>query len=211
MSPEFAIAGANDLPIRCRCGALRGIVANVATGDSFRVICYCSDCQAFAQYLEERSNEQILDYHGGTDIYQMSPARLTITQGGEQLACLRVTPRGPLRWYSDCCWTPIGNTLATRQLPFVGLIRFCIDVDDRAIDQMLGPVSLRVMAHYAKGDVSSLDVHDRFLVSHIAGVFFRIAKWRLRGDHKRSPFFDSKTGRPVAEPLWLNEESPTGA
>jgi len=28
----------------------------------------------------------------------------------------------------------------------------------------------------------------------------RILLWRLRGDHRRTPFFDPATGAPVAEP-----------
>jgi hypothetical protein len=29
--------------------------------------------------------------------------------------------------------------------------------------------------------------------------------WRLRGDHKRSPFFDSSTGSPIAAPRVLTK------
>lgn len=41
-------------------------------------------------------------------------------QAAENLACLRLTDKGLLRWYSTCCQTPIGNTSANWKISFVG-------------------------------------------------------------------------------------------
>ncbi len=197
-----------DLSIQCRCGALRGVARGVSSRAGYRVVCYCDDCQSFANYLE--TDGQILDAHGGTDIFQMSPARLKIMQGLEQLACVRLTPKGPLRWYAGCCKTPIGNTPPTRQAPFVGLIHSCINTEDQSLDEMLGHVRVRIMGRYAKGDRVALGAHDGFLFSHAAGIVWKLLKWRVRGDHDRSLFFDAKTGDPLVAARVLSDEKPPG-
>lgn len=187
-----------DLGIRCKCGSLRGVAAGLSPDEGFRVVCYCDDCQAFAERLGAAADT--LDAHGGTDIFQTSPAHLRITDGIERLACLRLTPKGPLRWYASCCNTPIGNTLQTAQIPFVGLIHSCLDANVARLDDVLGPVCLRVMAKFARGKVATLDAHDSFAVSHVLEVVWKMLRWRLRGDHKRSPFFDPVSGDPVVAP-----------
>ena len=104
---------------------------------------------------------------------------------------MRLTPGGLVRWYADCCRTPIGNTLATRQVPFVGLIHACMEseVNGRSRDQALGPVRARVNARFAKGDRSELDAHDRSPPGPILRFMRILLLARLRGDQKRSPFF----------------------
>jgi hypothetical protein len=49
-------------------------------------MCDCKDCQAFARSL---GRADVLDPAGGTDIFQMPPARLMLTAGMEALRCLR--------------------------------------------------------------------------------------------------------------------------
>ena len=195
-----------DLPIRCFCGALRGLVRDVSSNRGNRLVCYCDDCQSFAHFLGRA--DQILDSHGGTDIFQMSPARLQITEGAEHLACMRLTAKGLLRWYTDCCKTPIGNTVSTRQVPFVGLIHCCTDhaADGRSRDAALGPVRARVFARFAKGDRTELDAHDRAPVSMFLGFAGFLLMARLRGDHKHSPFFEARTGEPIVTPRVLSED-----
>jgi hypothetical protein len=152
------------------------------------------------------NSETTLDANGGTDIFQMSSGRLRFNQGQDRLACLRLTPTGPLRWYASCCDTPIGNTLATRQLPFVGLIHSCVDPGGQSLDAVLGPVRMRVMARNATGDRGRLTAaHDGFPLSIYAGTVWRLLRWRLAGDHRRSPFFDAVSGRPIAEPHSVNQ------
>lgn len=171
-----------------------------------RIVCYCDDCQSFAHFLD--GADQILDAHGGTDIFQMSPAGFEITQGGDHLACMRLRPGGLLRWYADCCRTPIGNTLGTRQVPFVGLIHSCTDHTShgRTRDEALGPVRARVHARFATGDRAALDAHDRAPASMLLRFAWIVLKARLRGDHRRSAFFDDRTGDPTATPHVLTED-----
>jgi hypothetical protein len=75
-----------DLPLRCRCGYVRGIARGVSPSTGFRVLCYCKDCQAFARFL---NRADILDAAGGTDIFQMPPARVKLTAGADAVRCLR--------------------------------------------------------------------------------------------------------------------------
>ena len=196
---------ADDVQLRCSCGKFAGMLHGVSADNGTRGICYCRDCQAFAHFLQRAP--EILDSHGGTDIYQTSPARLEFTRGHSQLACVSLTPR-LLRWYTHCCRTPIGNTLPTPKIPFVGIIHSCLALPDRLdADGILGPPRFRVHARHARGDVSGLGAHPGAPLS----VFWRFGRMllaaRLRGDHKRSPLFAADTGLPIAEPEVLSREA----
>ena len=195
-----------DVPIRCSCGSLRGVARGVSRSAGNRYVCYCDDCQSFAKYLGRA--DEILDAHGGTDIFQMSPARLEITEGGNRLACVRLTPNGILRWYTDCCKTPIGGTLPTRQVPFIGLIHSCMNTEGKSRDETLGPVRAGVNGRYATGDRTEINAHDRTPLSVRFRVSRKLLWWRLRGDHNRSPFFDD-TGAPMVVPRAANERKPS--
>lgn len=205
-----------DVPIRCKCGEVRGVARGVSGQNGNRVVCYCNDCQYFAHFLaldvpatgagaRIESASEILDAHGGTDIFQMSPARLNITEGLDQLRCMRLTPKGLHRWYTGCCNTPVGNTLATRQIPFVGVIHRFMDPEagGSSRDQALGPVRAGVNAKGARGDRAGLDAHDTAPPS----MLFRLLRlWtaaRLRGEHLPSPFFDAQTGQLSVTPRIL--------
>ena len=192
-----------DLAIRCFCGTVRGVLTGVSGKIGNRVICYCDDCQAFANYLS--TDCEILDANGGTDIFQVSPAHLRFQQGKEQLACLRLTPKGTYRWYTNCCRTPIGNPLPTGKLPFVGLIHSCMDPGGRSLDEILGPVRARVMARYAIGDLDGIDAYDGFPPASLASFILHALHWRIRGDHIYSPFFDPVTGEPAAVPKVISD------
>ncbi len=195
-----------DVPIRCSCGSLRGVARSVSRRSGNRLVCYCDDCQSFAEFLGRA--DEILDTHGGTDIFQMSPARLEITEGGNRLACVRLTPKGLFRWYADCCKTPIGNTLPTRQVPVIGLIHSCMNTEGKSRDETLGPVRAGVNGRYATGDRTEINAHDRAPLSVLFRMSRKLLGWRLRGDHNRSPFFDN-TGAPTVVPRVVNERKPS--
>src|SRR6478736_8944365 len=102
-----------DLPLRCRCGRLRGIASDISPSGGLRFVCYCGDCQAFARFLDRAD---VLDAAGGTDIFHMPPGRVKLTAGTDSLRCLRLSNK-VLRWYSECCRTPIANTPRSAGLP----------------------------------------------------------------------------------------------
>lgn len=189
-----------DLTIRCACGTVRGVVHDLPRRETNRVVCYCDDCQAFAHYL---GRAEVLDAHGGTEAVQMSPAYLEIAEGADELRAMRLTPKGLLRWYTGCCRTPVGNTLATAGLPFLSLVTACVEggAGQDALDLAIGPIRGRVFGRYAKGDTSGLDKlyfgPPLWMMVRLGGLML---KWRLRGDHRNTPFFDEATRAPVAEP-----------
>ena len=195
---------AGNLKLRCDCGTLQGVVSDVAPSAGSHVICYCEDCQAFAHYLNRSG--QVLNKNGGSDIFQMSQGRITITSGSEHLACMRLTPKGLLRWYASCCNAPIGNTMASSALPFTGMVTTCMTaVDDASSFEPLGPVIAHVYRKFAKGNPKDI-APDRMAMPL---VFLRamalLLRWKLRGDSKRSAFFDAASGKPKASPQVLSD------
>jgi hypothetical protein len=188
-----------DLPILCSCGTLRGVLRGVSPSRGNRVVCYCGDCQSFAHFLGRA--DEVLDPRGGTDIFQTSPARVEFTRGRERLACMRLTPKGLLRWYADCCKTPIGNTAPTREIPFVGVICVCLDRGSR--DAALGPVRAHVNTTAAKPDAEGHEVRTSGVLPSILRFVRLVLQARLRGDQRKSPFFDASTAEPSVTPRVL--------
>jgi len=192
-----------DLKIACTCGAVRAVARGILGKQGCHAVCYCDDCQAFAHFLGRA--EQILDPHGGTQIFQMSPASLVMEAGTDQIACMRLSPRGLFRWYTRCCNTPIGNTLPTGKIPFVGLIHLCIQrpVGDESLEAALGPVRVRVHQRFARGGPATVPASPESFVFTTLRIVGLLLKWRLRGDQHRSAFFDSTTGNAAATPRVL--------
>ena len=184
--------------LRCSCGKMRGSISGLRTEGGNRVVCHCDDCQAFAKELER---DDVLDGHGGTDIFQVRPAQIRIDQGGAELSCLRLKAGGLLRWYTACCNTPVGNMMAAPKMPFVGLIHSVIDDDGDAArrDQLLGPVRCRIHGKFAVGDAGRLEAHPTAPPS----LLLRTLRWLIGGWLKKryapSPFFDAN-GKPIAVP-----------
>lgn len=178
-------------PIRCSCGALAGSFDGAAWTN--RVICYCDDCQAFAERLGRA--DEILDARGGSDIVQTEPRFVSIIEGREQLACLKLTPKGLLRWYAACCRTPIGNSGGNPKLSFVGLLHSCLG-ERAALDAAFGPPRMRLFTKFAKGEPKPRQVLS---VPALAGFVGHLAAARLSGRYRVTPFFDA-SGRPVATP-----------
>lgn len=186
-------------PLRCQCGALQGTVANPRTSN--HAVCYCKDCQAFAYYLGKPN--EILDARGGSDIVQTQPKNLVFVQGSEQLACIRLTPKGLLRWYSRCCRTPIGNTLATPKLSFIGLLHSCLGGDAASLEESFGPVTAWVHTDGARGEPTP---RTEGLGRSIWWFLRRAVVARVNGDYRQTPLFHLDTGAPVAAPYVLSSE-----
>ncbi|MFK7956812.1 MAG: DUF6151 family protein [Lysobacterales bacterium] len=189
-----------DLDVQCACGRLRGIAKNVSAKNVNHCVCYCDDCQLFAHFLDKA--DRVLDDYGGTQIFQMSPRHFEFTAGQENLACVRLKPKGLYRWYARCCNTPLANTV-TSDLPFIGLIN---PVLKQATEANVGPVKLRVHGRFARGDASAVGAHPKAPISGILAVLGRLLRNRLRGDKKRNALFDPNSGRPRVEPHTLAPE-----
>ena len=187
---------ARDLPLRCACGKLRGLARDVSPELGNHVVCYCGDCQAFARFLDRPGTT---DDAGGTAIFQLPPSHVTLTEGLDQLRCMRLSARGLHRWYAGCCRTAIANTVGAGT-PFVGLIHTCIEHERGARDQLLGKPFL-IHARQARG-AAPAGAHPKVPLALIARIVPKLAKWLLTGKGSPSPFYGSK-GAPRVEPQIL--------
>lgn len=166
-----------DVNYRCTCGTVRGTLRAPEAG--MRLVCMCSDCQAFLEHL---GRPDLLDQWRGTDIFQTTPDRLTITQGQEHMRCLRLAQKGMIRWYADCCNTPLGNTMASPGVPFVG-------IPTAALEDLthLPPIRHRIQAHsvpHAPPEAGHPGVPPAVI---LRSMLF-LARSALRRRHQPSPF-----------------------
>jgi Family of unknown function (DUF6151) len=189
-----------DLPLRCRCGHVRGVASDVSASTGLRFVCYCKDCQAFAHSLEQ---PDVLDPSGGTDIFQMPPARVNLTAGTDAMRCLRFSDK-VLRWYTDCCRTPIANTAAGPGFPVIGVVHSFMghEVNGRSRDEALGPPLCRLYERSAVGPLSPNAPGPPSLGAY-AGHASKILGWWVRGLNRPTPFFDDRTKAPRAVPCLL--------
>src|SRR5262249_61557940 len=95
----------------------------------------------------------MLDPAGGTDIFQMPPGCVKLTVGTDAVRCLRLSDKGVLRWYTDCCRTPIGNTAASPRFPVIAVVHsfMVYGADGHSRDEVLGPPLCRIYERSAVG------------------------------------------------------------
>ncbi len=189
------------ISLRCSCGAVRGSVEGVSPSADSRAICYCDDCQIYALHL---GFPGVLDERGGTDACMVAPAQVRLSQGQDQLRCLRLSPKGLLRFYAGCCNTPLGNATSPR-VPIVILVHSCMDHEagGRSRDEDLGPPRMRIMGRFAaRGTPRGAHPNVPFgkaipsILGHLARTFFG-------GKSKPSPFWD-ETGALHVQPTVID-------
>jgi len=187
-----------DVALRCGCGHVQGVAREVAPSTGFRFICYCTDCQAFARLL---GRPDALDAAGGTDIFQMPAGRLTLTAGKDALRCVCFSAK-VLRWYADCCRTPVANTAVG--FPVVALIHSFMDHDagGRSRDATLGPPLCRIYERSATAPLPPNAPLPRSFGA-FARRTSRILGWWMRGLGRPNPFFDGQTSAPLSTPRVL--------
>lgn len=188
-----------DIPLKCACGEVQGTAKNITPSNGLRVVCCCDDCQSFAHFLER--SDDILDEFGGTDISQTSQAQIIIERGAEHLRSVKLKPKGLVRWYTDCCKTPIGNTM-NGAMPFIGVIHNFMD-DDGVRDANLGPVQHYVMSQHALKPPVHPQTAEKFPIGVTFKIVRKMAAWKLRGMHKPSAFFNDD-GKPVSRPVLVD-------
>jgi hypothetical protein len=185
-----------DVPLRCRCGHVRGIAEGVAPGSGFRFVCYCTDCQAFARFL---GRTDVLNAAGGTDIFHLPTGHVKLTAGREAIRCLQYSQR-VFRWYCDCCKTPIGNSAGAR-FPIVGLILSFMDhdADGRSRDAALGPPLCSLYAGSATAPLPA-NAPGPPSIRLLFGRGSKLLSWWLGGLGRPNPFFDEHTRAPLSAP-----------
>jgi len=183
-------------PLQCECGRLKGYVT--LTGSETHGVCYCRDCQAYTHVLGKA--REVLDEMGGTEVVGVRPGNVTFTQGREVLTCLSLTESGLLRWYAECCSTPIGNTPRNFKMSFVGLVHTCLRNSEQPLDASFGLVNMRANLKYAKGRPAPMRLGTitgvvRFAVSLVLA--------RCSGAYRNTPFFDA-AGTSIVTPRVLS-------
>jgi hypothetical protein len=193
----------SDLPLACRCGHVRGVASAVSPSGGFRFLCYCTDCQAFARFL---GRADVLDAAGGTDIFQMPSAQVKLTAGGDAVRCLQFSSK-VLRWYADCCRTPIANTAADPRFPVVAVIHCFVDhqADGRAREEVLGPPLCRIYERSALGRLPPMAPAPPSFAT-FARRASMILGWWMRGLARPNPFFDDRTKAPCSVPRRLTPD-----
>lgn len=183
-----------DLPIRCRCGQVRGMAREVSPRTVSHTICYCHDCRAFAHWLER---DDLLDEHGGANVVQLARSRLEILEGRDQMRCLRLSDKGMYRWYAACCRSPLGNTVTS--IPFVGLAESAFALDEAAATARLGPALAVQTGAAVGGRPRKAGLGVRGLL-HVVRL---LASWFLARRGHPTPFFD-RGNRPSISPQVLS-------
>lgn len=186
-----------DIPLRCGCGRVRGVAHDVSPSAGFHFVCYCHDCQAFARFLGQAV---VLDAAGGTDIFQLAPARVTLSAGLDALRCISFSGK-VLRWYADCCRTPLGNTAARARFPVVALIHSFMDCDaaGHSRGELLGPPLCGIYQRSATAPLLP-DAPPPPSIGVFAGRTAKILTWWIRGLGSPNPFFEDRASAPVSAP-----------
>lgn len=191
-----------DVAFSCSCGTVRGHLVDLDRKAGSRITCYCKDCQTAAQAL---GRGELLNERGGAELYQTTPVHVRIEQGEAHVACLRLSPRGLMRWYADCCNTPLFNTLAHDKLCFVGVLVHTVAPEARA---PLGPLTAQTFTESATDEGASVRKYG------FARTGFNIMRRHLRaklsGSASMAPFFD-KDGHPMREARILSLEERNAA
>lgn len=188
-----------EIKLACDCGKVQGHAHDMDAIKGNRLTCCCSDCQAFAYYLMNlgRANHPaILDQYSGTDIFQMPISKLTIEQGFEELACMRLSSKGMNRWYAKCCNTPIGNTLG-RNMPFVGVVHNFMRHQTSRVGE-IGQNRAYVQTHEIKKQIPTAlkGSSSKAILRSIS----KLISWKLRGFHRPSVFF-TQEGNSIVTPI----------
>ena len=182
--------------IQCKCGTVSGQLSG--KGTSNRVVCYCTDCRAFAHFLGQTN--EVLDAQGGTEIVQVAQPRLTFSQGIEHLAAVRFSEKGLVRWYAACCKTPLGNTLLNPKVPFIGLIHSSLDRS--RMDADFGESVARVNTNTATGEPKPKP--NGLFVSMLRFLWI-VLSTRISDRHAKSALFN-ESGAPIVCPTVLTAE-----
>ena len=175
--------------LECLCGAVKGNL-RVEPKSFFHVHCLCCDCQKFAEHLHNKDN--ILDEHGGTELFQTYPNLMTITEGQDKIRGLQLTHKGVYRWHTSCCNMPLANTMGSAKIPFVGIsVKLMKFANEQEKMDILGPVTVKAFGKYSIGEMPK-DTHAKFPLTFLPKILGFMLKGFLKKSSSPSPFFNGK-------------------
>ena len=191
---------ADSITARCGCGAVEATVRD--TAGVVRLVCMCRGCQTYARFLGRE--EDMLDAAGGTDLYMLAPAQVSITAGAEELRCARMTSRGAMRWYAGCCRTPVANSLESSRVAWLSMSHVFMDhPEGLSREEGFAPVRWRIHARYARRAVEG--AHRTVPPALALWALGTLGRATLRGQQRPSPFF-REDGSPRSAPVVLDAE-----
>src|SRR5262249_816233 len=138
-------------------------------------------------------------------IVQMPPAHVALAAGADALRCLSLGGTSQvLRWYSDCCRTPVANTAASPRFPLVAIIHSLMDhgADAGSRDAVLGPPLCGLSAGSAGGPLPAGAPPPLSLGLSLRRASM-VLRWWMRGLARPTPFFDARTSAPRCAPRAL--------
>lgn len=183
------------IKLECSCGEVQGQLNNVDSSKAFHVHCLCDDCQDTAEHLGKA--DQILDIHGGSELYQTYPAFVKISKGIEKLKAVQVKENGIYRWYASCCNMPVANIMNSPKIPFAGVsVKFMKFDSDQEKQDALGPVIMKAFGKSARGRMPK-DAHIKFPISFIPKIIKFMAIGFIRGLNSPTVFYNGN--KPVGE------------
>lgn len=183
-----------DLSFSCYCGTIAGKLKEPGPRVGDHVVCHCTDCQAFADGFG--AADRILDEHAGTALYQGRCATMHLISGRDQLACMHLTNKPTLRWYAQCCNTPMFNTYKNGRIPYITVVVANCDSEQR--EPLLGLPIGHLFVEEGSGDISLLSRLSMFKL--MRRFSRRMMIDILTGDRRRNELFDPVTLDPIALP-----------
>jgi len=184
----------NIVALECLCGTVKGKLS-IVPGSFFHVHCLCCDCQSFASYLNNEEN--ILDKHGGSELFQTYPAFMEVCEGKDKMACVQLRDKGIYRWYTTCCNMPLANTMSSSKVPFIGVsVKLMKFASEQKKIEALGPVTMKAFGKYSIGEMPK-DAHPKFPISYMPKIMGFMLKGIFKKMNMLSSFFNGK--KPVAK------------
>ncbi|WP_298842656.1 DUF6151 family protein [uncultured Roseobacter sp.] len=178
----------------CNCGTLKGVLHEATPQNVCHLVCFCRDCRAFARHMGQAGH---LEPGGGSPLVQVLPARIEISDGVDQIACLRLSPKGLHRWYAACCNTPLANTVGSPRMPLAGMWRGLFGQTE-----VFGPVTTLGFTKHAVREPGA-PKRDKGIIRMMGGLLGRAVPAWMSGTARQSPFFDEH-GAPVSPPVVLD-------
>lgn len=104
----------------CACGTLRGHVK--ADTPAIHFLCHCRSCAAAERLFDQPDPGDV-----GVAILWIAPDRMVLDSGEDHLQAVKLSKGELLRWYADCCNTPMFNFILTPKVFILGLLAARVD------------------------------------------------------------------------------------
>jgi hypothetical protein len=179
----------NTVTLECLCTAVKGSI-KIVPKSFFHVQCLCCDCQKFASYL--KNEENILDEHGATELFQTYPNCMKITEGENKIAAVQFGEKGIYRWHTTCCNMPLANTMSSSKAPFIGVsVKLMKFINEEEKTRTIGPITMKAFGKYSRGKMPK-DAHPKFPISFMPKILAFMLKGVIGSKNSPSPFFNGK-------------------